>query len=432
MLLKNDDQSKMKALITLSLLSFFSLSIQAQDLFKAPLPTTHTRWVSPENPNGEKGKAGLVNKGAKGSAFFTVKSGEQLVLLDAKGAGIINRIWMSGTIPRSAEQRRLIKIEMYWDGMTKPAVSVPIGDFFGVGLGLEASFQNSLFSNPEGRSFNCTIPMPFRKGAKIVLTNESSSHALVWYDVDYTTMDKIPEDAMYFHAYWNRDLHTTVGEDYQVLPTVTGTGRFLGMNVGVIGDSAYRGTWFGEGEVKVFLDGDTKYPTLAGTGTEDYIGSGWGQGEYHNPFQGSLISDNKHDLYSFYRYHISDPVYFHSECKVTLQQIGNTSIQNMRTMVKNGVKMKPVWVFKQGESSDIFNQKGNVPEQIALLDRNDIHGIIDPQFDKGTFGGNFYRSDDVSAVAYFYLKTPVSNLPSLNDKQLRIASMKEKVWNFHK
>ncbi len=421
-----------KAFFTSVFLLFVFISTQSQDLFKAPLPSTHTRWVSPENPTGEKSKAGLINKGAKGSAFFTVKSGEQLVLLDAKGAGIINRIWMSGTIPRSAEQRRLIKIEMFWDGMTKPAVSVPIGDFFGVGLGLEAAFQNALFSNPEGRSFNCNIPMPFRKSAKIVITNESSAHALVWYDVDYTSMEKIPDDAMYFHAYWNRDIHTTIGEDYQIMPTVKGTGRFLGTNIGVVGDSAYRGTWFGEGEVKVFLDGDTKHPTLAGTGTEDYIGSGWGQGEYYNQYQGSLISDNKHDLYAFYRYHIADPVYFHSDCNVTIQQIGNTSIQNMRTMLKNGVKMKPVWVFKQGDATDIFNLKGKVPDQIALLDRADIKSIEDKQFDAGNFGGNFYRSDDVSAVAYFYLKTPVSNLPSLNDKQLRIEDMKEKVWKFKK
>ena len=316
-----------------SLLIGSSTCVFSQEWYKAPAPSTQTKWISPENPTGEKGKGGMTNKGAKGSAFFTVKAGEKLVMMDVKGAGIVNRMWISGTIPRSEEQRRLIRIDMYWDGETKPAVSAPIGDFFGMGLGLATAFDNALFSNPEGKSFNFTIPMPYRKGAKIVMTNESSSHALVWFDINYTTMDKLPEDALYFHTYWNRTPQTELGKDYVILPQVKGKGRYIGTNIGVIGDPAYRNTWFGEGEVKIFLDGDTQYPSLVGTGTEDYIGSGWGQGEYHNRYQGSLISDSKSGLYAFYRYHLPDPVYFQKDCKVTIQQIGNTSVERIKEMV---------------------------------------------------------------------------------------------------
>lgn len=416
-----------KIFSSLLLTAYLSTSL-AQELFKAPPPTTHTRWISPENPTGAKGKGGISNKGAKGSAFFTLKAGEKLVLMDIKGSGIIHRIWLSGTIPRSEEQRRLVRIDMYWDGVTQPAVSAPIGDFFGNGLGLSVPFENALFSNPEARSYNATIPMPYKTAAKIVLTNESSSHALVWYDINYTE-EKIATDAMYFHAYWNRNFNTTPGKDYLILPEVKGKGRYIGTNVGVIGDSVYRNTWFGEGEVKIFLDGDKELPTLSGTGTEDYIGSGWGQGEYYNRYQGSLVSDNTNDIYTFYRYHIPDPVYFHTSCKVTLQQIGNTDIQHMREIQASGAAIIPVQLFMKGDNDDIFHLKGKVPEQLLLLEEKVLPEINDPKFSQGAIGGNFYRSDDVSATAYFYLTTPSSNLPALPDANVRIKFMKEKVWN---
>ena len=109
----------------LSMLLGFSTTVFSQELYTAVAPSTQTKWISPENPTGEKGKGGMTNKGAKGSAFYTVKSGDKLVMMDVKGAGIVNRMWISGTIPRSEEQRRLIRIDMYWDGETKPAVFCP-------------------------------------------------------------------------------------------------------------------------------------------------------------------------------------------------------------------------------------------------------------------------------------------------------------------
>lgn len=291
-------------------------STTVDDLYR--MSDAETRWISPENPTGAKGAGGKANRGAKGAAFIVVKPGETAVLADIQGAGIIHRMWLSGTIPRNPEQRRLVRLEMYWDGTAKPAVACPIGDFFGVGLGLAVPFESALFSNPEGRSFNFTIPMPYRKGARMLLVNESKAHALVWYDINYSQVKRHSADVLYFHAAWRRELSTEAGRDFEILPRVTGQGRYLGANIGVIGNPEYRGTWFGEGEVKVYLDGDRQWPTLVGTGTEDYIGSGWGQGEYHGRFQGSLVSDDRNDLYAFYRHHVEDPVYFHKDCRVTL------------------------------------------------------------------------------------------------------------------
>lgn len=398
----------------------------SQELYKAPAEGTETRWVSPENPDGAKGQGGKTNKGAKGNAFYIIAPGEKKVIFDVKGAGIIKKMWMSGSIAVNAEQRRSVRIDMFWDGATKPAVSAPIGDFFGMGLGVMASFDNELFSSPEGRSFNCHISMPYRKSARIELTNESSNYVLYWYDIDYLQVKKLDDDVMYFHTYWNRVPATQLGKDYELLPKLTGTGRYIGANFGVIGNPDYKGTWFGEGEVKVYLDNDKDLPTLVGTGTEDYIGSGWGQGKFNGRYYGSLLADTEHDLYSFYRYHIIDPVYFHNNCRVTIQQIGNAGHEKVQDMLSKNAKLIPVWVLDAKGRADITHLQGEAPTHARLLDLS-ITDINDKNFPKG--GINFYRSDDVSSTTYFYLDKPQSNLPSLPALELRMKDMKKQVFD---
>ena len=387
------------------------------ELFKAPPKGINTRWISPENPTGEKGKGGLTNKGAKGNAFFIIAPGEKKVLFNVKGAGIINRMWLSGTIGVNQIQRRAVRIDMFWDGSKKPAVSAPVGDFFGIGLGLIAKYDNALFSSPEARSFNFTIPMPYRKSAVITLTNESAEEVWIWYDINYLELDKLPDDVMYFHAYWNRNLKTTPGEDYVILPKVEGTGRYIGTNIGVIGDSLYRGTWFGEGEAKIFLDGDQAHPSLVGTGTEDFIGSGWGQGEYTSRSFGSLISDRDSDIYAFYRYHIADPIYFHQDCKVTLQQMGSADKNQLLKIREKGGAVIPVW---------LLGKDGKKTYQRRLLDEANPPKIEDKDFP--VTATNYYRSDDVSATAYFYLDKPENNLPELPSLQLRLKDLERRVF----
>jgi len=393
-----------------------------QDLYRSAPDGVETRWSSAENLYAEKGKGGMSNQGAKGDAFFIVAPGEERIILDQAGAGIITRIWLTGTLVWAPEIRRMVRIDIYWDGSTKPAVSAPISDFFGLGLGQMRPFENALFSQPEGRSFNCYIPMPYRKGARVVVTNESPYYMMLYYDIDFVRVPFHGEDVLYFHTYWSRTPKTRLKEDFEILPRVKGKGRYLGANIGVIGNPYYQGTWFGEGEVKVYLDGDTRYPTLVGTGTEDYIGTGWGQGEYAGRFQGSLISDRENDLYAFYRFHVPDPVFFHRDCRVTLQQIGNSQKPKIVEMLKNGAELEVVWVYR---FQDLARSK-TAPESIRLLEFENPPRVEDPDFPIGST--NFYRQDDVSATAYFYLDQPESSLPELPPVELRIQDLGERIF----
>ena len=241
---------------------------------------------------------------------------------------------------------------------------------------------------------------------------------MFFYKIDFLKLPKIPEDALYFHAYWHRDIKTQIGVDFEILPKVSGRGRYLGASIGVVGDSIFRGTWFGEGEVKIYLDGDTKYPTLCGTGTEDYIGTGWGQGEFQNQIQGCLISDKKHDIYAFYRYHTLDPVYFHKDCRVTLQQIGNSLRGNLRRARKNGGVFQVVWSYVE---------KDGLNASKRYLDMANPPKLEADSFPAGV-STNFYKSDDVSATAYFYLDRPENQLPAVQSLEERMKDMNEKVY----
>jgi hypothetical protein len=313
------------------------------------------------------------------------------VLAEARNtSGTVRRIWM--TIPdRGPRMLRGLRLDMYWDGATRPAVSAPLGDFFGVGLGRMATFESALFSNPEGRSFNSVVPMPFRSGMRIVMTNESGADLPeLFYDINYTLGDRHPANALYFHAHWRRESPTTLQQDYEILPRVKGRGRYLGTNVGVTTDRrTYFNTWWGEGEIKIYLDGDRELPTLVGTGTEDYVGTAWGQGQYANLYQGSPVADEGAGQWSFYRYHIPDPVYFRRDLRVTMQQIGYLADHSRGGLVREGRTL-----YRAG------------PGRVEF----DI-----------TKDGKFERSDDWSSCAYFYLDRPENNLPPLApvDQRLR-------------
>lgn len=379
--------------------------------YKAAPTNVETRWITSENKQGEKGKGGMTNKGAKGDAFTVIGPGDTLTIFEQHGSGIINKIWVANSFGWDQRNRRAISINMYWDGAKKPAVSVPFTDFFGIGLGLMRPMESALFTQPEGRSFNSYVPMPFRTSGKIDIVNESDTFLMFYYEVDFLKVPKLDDDAMYFHAYWNRDTSTTKGVDYTVLPKVTGRGRYMGANFGVIGNPVYQGTWFGEGEVKAFIDGDDKFATLVGTGTEDYIGTGWGQGEYSNLTQGSPVSNDSLDYYAFYRYHTSDPVYFHKECKVTIQQIGNAKKKKIIEMINDGVEIDPIWSFMPDDGYKAAKRYFDLPP----ISRDSlINGLSD-------LSNNFYRdNDDVSATAYFYLDKPVSTLPGLPSLEIRM------------
>jgi hypothetical protein len=365
----------------------------AQSLYTLP-EGVQTRWASPENPGAEKGKGAQIKGGRKGRPAVPIKAGEEITLAEVSGSsGTVRRIWTTIS-DRSPAMLRGLKIEMFWDGATKPAVSAPLGDFFGLGLGQMVAFQSALFASPEGKSFNCYIPMPFRTGMRIVVTNESGKDlAFFFYDVDYTLGDKHDASVLYFHAYYRREDPTRLQEDFEILPRVRGKGRFLGANLGVQANrKLYFDNWWGEGEVKVYLDDDHEWPTLAGTGTEDYVGTGWGENRYFHLYQGVLFADSAKMRYSFYRYHVPDPIYFRSEIRVTIQQIGFI----LKTSADNPLYRTGVPIYEAGAGL-VEKEKGSV--------------------------GLFERQDDWSGCAYFYLDNPEDNLPPIQAAALRMKGL---------
>ena len=384
---------------------------QESDLYRYQ-PAEQTRWVSPENPTAQKGAGAVENKGAKGHAFETIAIGRSHVLADIRGAGTIDRMWMT-IEDRSPEALRGLKLEMFWDGASKPAVSVPLGDFFLHGAGEMVPMETALLASPEGRSFVSYIPMPFRSGARIVVTNESLKPVnLIFFDVNYRQLPRQPADALYFHAWWSRERATKLGRDFQILPRISGRGRFLGASVTVLTNPVYEKTWWGEGEVKITLDGDRPdRPTLVGTGAEDYIGTAWGQGAYINRYQGAPIANwDNEGRWTFYRWHVPDPVWFHRDIGVTLQQIGGARKNIVRGLQKKGAPMIPVTI-----------DPGSRNNFQKLLENG--KQLSDPSLPDGHT--NYYRSDDVAAVAYFYLDRPEGVLPAIQPAAERMAAIRK-------
>lgn len=358
-------------------------------------PKVESRWASHENPNGEKGKGGQARKGRKGAAWFTLEKKETAVLAETYGkSGMLRRIWITIN-ERDRQTLRGVILEIYWDGMKTPAVHAPIGDFFCHGIGRMAVVKNALFSSPEGRSFSCFIPMPFKKGMKVLVKNKSGKQIKhFYYDVDYTLGDEWGENTMYFHCWFNRENPTVMKKDFEILPYLKGEGRYLGVNLGIrCNTEKYFHTWWGEGEVKVYLDGDKEYPTLCGTGVEDYVSTAWGQGYYYDLYHGSQIYDEEKMEIACYRFHIPDPIFFHKNIKVTIQQIGGIDTDDEN----NKAKMYFYETMSGYEYESVNGGKINFPK---------IDG-------KNVMPELFEREDDWSCCTYFYYNRPENELSVL-------------------
>ena len=380
------------------------------NLFEKP-KGIQTRWSSFENLSAKRACGGLENKGAKGNAFVHLAAGETKTLLDVKGSGMICRIWMTNR-DRSPEMLRGLRLDMTWDNADAPAVSAPLGDFFGVGLGRRVAFENALFSDPEGRSFNCFIPMPFRSAARITLTNESGKDQThLFYDIDFLLNVEHTPETIYFHAHWQRESPNVLGRDFVILPRIRGSGRFLGANLGIIADPIYDGAWWGEGEVKCWF-GDDAHPTLCGTGAEDYIGTGWGQGFFAHRTQGCLVADSEKRQWAFYRYHLDDPIFFNDGCQVAIQTIGGSAREKAVKLLEKKVPLIPVSIAAPGMGAFV-----------GLLDAPQPVDIRDAALPDGWC--NFWRQDDWSATAYFYLNAPGGVLPPIAPAASRMAGLSD-------
>jgi len=301
----------------------------------ARLSSAETRSISPENFTGEKGKGGMATEGTgaraarelgqgwKVSPSVRINPGQTFVMADVEGCGAIQHIWMTPT-----GNNRFNILRIYWDGEEKPSVECPAGDFFACGMGRYVGVNSlAVCVNPKS-GFNCYWVMPFRKSFKITMTNIDAKPMVLYYQIDYMLTD-VPKDAAYFHAQFRRVNPLPDKQDYTILDGVRGKGHYVGTYM-VWGSNSPG--WWGEGEIKFFMDGDAKFPTICGTGTEDYFcGSygfskfeGRGYQEFSSPYTGmpQVIESETQPRFGLYRWHIMDPVRFESDLKVTMQALG--------------------------------------------------------------------------------------------------------------
>ena len=301
----------------------------------ARLSDAETRSISPENFTGEKGKGGMATEGTganaarelgqgwKISPSVKIEAGQTFVMADVQGSGAIQHIWMTPT-----GDNRFNILRIYWDGEKTPSVESPAGDFFACGLGQYTTVTSMAVCVNPGSGFNCYWPMPFRKGYKMTMTNIDEKAMVLYYQIDYTLTD-IPDDMAYFHAQFRRVNPLPDKQDYTILDGVRGQGQYVGTYMTWGSNSP---GWWGEGEIKFYIDGDKEFPTICGTGTEDYFCGSYGfekpgtrdYQEFNSPYTGmpQVIRSEKQPRFSLYRWHIMDPVRFETDLKVTMQALG--------------------------------------------------------------------------------------------------------------
>jgi hypothetical protein len=249
-----------------------------------------------------------------------IAAGGTLVLADLKGPGVITHIW--NTINHEAQfYSRLMTLRIYWDGEEHPSVECPIGDFFGIGHGVDQSFMSiPIRVTSNGKARNCYWPMPFRKSARITVTNESDKPCKWFYFyVDWQKHESLPADAAYFHAMYRQEFPCVMGQNY-LIADLEGRGHYVGTVQSVYLMSQ---TWYGEGDDFFFIDGETE-PSLRGTGTEDYFCDAWGFRQQDGPFYGTPMweGNNPGGRGSAYRFHLADPVPFKKSLRVEIEHKG--------------------------------------------------------------------------------------------------------------
>jgi hypothetical protein len=322
---------------------FNGLNMNMGNLYR--MSDAETRSISPENFTGEKGKGGMavpdpdaplntanatnaardLGQGWKVNPFIRIKPGETFTLAEIEGPGSIQHIWMTPT-----GNWRFSIIRFYWDDEETPSVEVPVGDFFAMGWNQYAPLSSLAICVNPGSAFNCYWPMPFRKKCKITMENINDQDEMrLYYQIDYTLTD-VPEDAAYFHAQFRRT-NPNETSDYTIVDNIKGKGHFVGLYMawGVNNNG-----WWGEGEIKFFIDGDGKFPTICGTGTEDYFCGSYnfdrdGQyKEFNTPYSGlhQVIRPDgaykSQQRFGLYRWHIMDPIRFKKDLRVTIQDLG--------------------------------------------------------------------------------------------------------------
>src|SRR6266540_853208 len=304
------------------------------------LADAETRSISPENFTGEKGAGGMptegtgagaardLGRGWKISPSVSIEPGETFVMADIEGSGAIQHIWLT---PTGGWRNQILRF--YWDDDPRPAVECPVGDFFACGWGEYAQVSSLAVCVNPGRSFNCYWEMPFQRRARITITNECAETRILYYQVTYS-LGAVPGDAGRFCAQFRRVNPLPKGDVVTILDGVRGRGQYVGTYCAWGVNNA---GWWGEGELKFFIDGDGEFPTICGTGTEDYFCGSYnfdvgrengGYREFTTPYAGLPQVIRPDGLYAsqtrfgMYRWHIMDPVRFETELRVTIQALG--------------------------------------------------------------------------------------------------------------
>ncbi|MCS5613530.1 MAG: DUF2961 domain-containing protein [Candidatus Poribacteria bacterium] len=300
------------------------------------LSNARTRSISPENFTGEKGKGGMaiqgtgqdcardLGQGWKVSPSIPIEPGETRQLAHIDGSGAIQQIWMTPT-----GHWRFSILRIYWDDSELPSIECPVGDFFACGWNKYAQVSSLPVCVNPGSAFNCYWEMPFRKKCRITMTNIGSETMKLYYQINYTLTDVL-DDVAYFHAQFRRTNPLPYKDVYTIVDGVEGWGQYVGtyMAWGVNNTG-----WWGEGEVKFYMDGDTEFPTICGTGTEDYFCGSYnfdvdGYREFTTPYAGlpQVIRPDgvyqSQQRFGMYRWHIMDPIRFDQNLRITIQALG--------------------------------------------------------------------------------------------------------------
>jgi hypothetical protein len=317
--------------------SFDALAPDLSSLYR--LSNARTFSISPENPTGEKGKGGMAAQGSASQAardlgqgwkvnpFVVIQPYKTFTLAEINGQGAIQHIWMTPT-----GNWRYSILRMYWDDETEPSVEAPVGDFFAMGWGKYARISSLPVCVNPGSAFNSYWPMPFRKKARITMENLDDQSMTIYYQIDYT-QTRVPNDAAYFHAQFRRVNPLPYKQVYTILDGVKGKGHYVGT---YLAWGVRNNGWWGEGEIKFYIDGDTEFPTINGTGTEDYFCGSYNfenrekkqYEEFTSPYSGLIQVIKPDGLYQsqqrfgLYRWHVVDPVRFDKDLRVTIQALG--------------------------------------------------------------------------------------------------------------
>ncbi|HOZ49294.1 MAG TPA: DUF2961 domain-containing protein [Candidatus Hydrogenedentes bacterium] len=300
------------------------------------LSSAQTRSISAENLTGAKGQGGMATEGTgapcardlgrgwKISPSVRIAAGATFEMADIAGPGAIQQIWLTPTAPW-----RFAILRVYWDGEETPSIECPIGDFFCMGWGEYAPVSSLAVCVNPGSAFNCYWTMPFRTRCRMTIENLAAEDMTLYYQVNYTLTD-VPTDAAYFHAQWRRTNPLPYGSVYTLVEGIRGKGHYVGT---YLAWQVNNTGWWGEGEIKFYLDGDT-WPTICGTGTEDYFCGSYNfdrNGQY-TPFSTAYAglpqvirpdgTYRSQQRFGLYRWHIMDPIRFERDLRVTIQALG--------------------------------------------------------------------------------------------------------------